>query len=126
MRRLLILGVAISLGCGSADKPIDVAGKVTFRGAPVAEGSIQFMDDRTGRGMQVDLAPDGGYAVRLFAGEYKVAVTPPYMVDNSSGMPNPYYKKVKDIPKKYHSTATSGFTAAVSKDKASHDFNMTP
>jgi len=124
----VLIGVAASsvLGCGSADKPIDVAGKVTFRGEPVAEGSIQFMDDRTGRGMQVDLAPDGGYAVRLFAGEYKVAVTPPYMVDNSSGMPNPYYKKVKDIPKKYHSTATSGFTAVVSREEASHDFNMTP
>lgn len=126
MRRLLILAVAISLGCGSAEKPIDVAGKVTFRGEPVAEGAIQFIEDRTGRGGQVDLGPGGAYTLRLFAGEYKVAVTPPYMVDNSSGMPNPYYKKVKDIPKKYHSTETSGFKVAVSKEKASHDFNMTP
>jgi len=126
MRRLLILGVAISFGCGSAEKPIDVAGKVTFRGEPVVEGAIQFIEDRTGRGMQVDLAPGGGYAVKLFAGEYKVAVTPPYMVDNSSGMPNPYYKKVKDIPKKYHSTETSGFKVAVSKDKTNHDFDMRP
>ena len=126
MRRLLILAVAISLGCGSAEKPIDVAGKVTFRGEPVVEGAIQFIEDRTGRGMQVDLGPNGGYAVKLFAGDYKVAVTPPYMVDNSSGMPNPYYKKVKDIPKKYHSTETSGFKAPVSRDKATHDFNMTP
>jgi hypothetical protein len=70
--------------------------------------------------------PDGGYTVRLFAGEYKVAVTPPYLVDESRGMPNPYYKKVKNIPAKYHSTATSGFTAAVSRDKTTHDFNMTP
>jgi hypothetical protein len=124
---VLIGAAALStFGCGSAEKPIDVSGKVTFRGEPVAEGAIQFIEDRTGRGGQVDLGPDGGYAVRLFAGEYKVAVTPPYMVDNSSGMPNPYYKKVKDIPKKYHSTATSGFTAAVSRDKVTHDFNMTP
>jgi hypothetical protein len=124
---LLIGAVALStFGCGSAEKPIDVAGKVTFRGEPVAEGAIQFIDDRTGRGGQVDLGPDGGYAVKLFAGEYKVAVTPPYIEDNSSGMPNPYYKKVKNIPKKYHSTATSGFTAAVSREKASHDFNLMP
>ena len=124
----LLMGAVVlsALGCGSAEKPIDVSGKVTFRGEPVAEGAIQFIEDRTGRGMQVDLAPDGGYAVRLFAGEYKVAVTPPYLVDNSSGMPNPYYKKVNNIPKKYHSTATSGFTAAVSREKANHDFNMTP
>jgi hypothetical protein len=126
MRRLLILGVAVSLGCGSAERPIDVSGKVTFRGEPVAEGAIQFIEDRTGRGGQVDLGPDGGYTVRLFAGEYRVAVTPPYIEDNSSGMPNPYYKKVKNIPKKYHSTETSGFKAAVSRDQATHDFNLTP
>ena len=124
----VLIGVtALSiLGCGSAEKPIDVSGKVTFRGEPVAEGAVQFIEDRTGRGAQVDLGPDGGYTARLFAGEYKVAVTPPYLVDNSSGMPNPYYKKVKNIPKKYHSTATSGFTAGVSPEKTTHDFNMTP
>ena len=124
---VLIAAAALSaLGCGSAEKPIDVSGKVTFRGEPVAEGAIQFIEDRTGRGMQVDLGPDGGYAARLFAGEYKVAVTPPYIVDNSRGMPNPYYKKVRNIPTKYHSTATSGFTAAVNKGRTTHDFNMSP
>ena len=123
---LIGLAVLSAIGCGSAETPIDVAGRVTFRGEPVAEGAIQFIEDRTGRGGQVDIGPDGAYTLRLFAGEYKVAVTPPYMVDNSSGMPNPYYKKVKNIPKKYHSTETSGFKAAVSRDKTTHDFNLTP
>jgi hypothetical protein len=113
-------------GCGSADKPIDVTGKVTFKGEPVTEGSVQFVEDRTGRGAQVDLGPGGTYKASLFAGEYKVVVTPPYIVDQSQGMPNPYYKKVKNIPKKYHSTATSGLTAVVSRDKTIHDFDLTP
>jgi hypothetical protein len=123
-----LVGAAALLvaGCGSADKPIDVSGKVTFKGEPVTEGSVQFVEDRTGRGAQVDLGPDGTYKVSLFAGEYKVAITPPYMVDESSGMPNPYYKKVKNIPAKYHSTETSQLTAAVRPDKTTHDFNMTP
>jgi hypothetical protein len=123
-----VVGAAVLLaaGCGSAEKPIDISGKVTFKGEPVTEGSVQLIDDRTGRGAEVELGPDGTYKARLFAGEYKVVVTPPYLVDTSSGMPNPYYKKVKNIPKKYHSTATSGLTAVVSPDKRTHDFALTP
>lgn len=121
-----VLAGAIALlaaGCGS-EKPIDIAGKVTFNGEPVTEGQVQFVEDRTGRGGQVDLGPDGAYKATLFAGQYKVVVTPPYIVDNTSGMPNPYYKKVKNIPKKYHSTETSGLTADVSTGKTVHDFDL--
>jgi hypothetical protein len=123
-----VVGAAVLLaaGCGPAEKPIDISGKVTFKGEPVTEGSVQLIEDRTGRGAEVELGPDGTYKARLFAGEYKVVVTPPYLVDTSSGMPNPYYKKVKNIPKKYHSTATSGLTAIVSPDKTTHDFALTP
>jgi hypothetical protein len=123
-----LVGAAVLLaaGCGSAEKPIDISGKVTFKGQPVTEGSVQFIEDRTGRGAEVDLGPDGTYQARLFAGEYKVVVTPPYMVDTSSGMPNPYYKKVKNIPKKYESTETSRLTAVVSPDQTTHDFALMP
>jgi hypothetical protein len=124
----VLVGAAalLAAGCGSAEKPIDVSGKVTFKGEPVTEGSVQFVEDRTGRGAQVDLGPDGAYKASLFAGEYKVVVTPPYMVDDRSGIPNPYYKKVKNIPQKYHSTETSGLTADVRPDKTTHDFALTP
>src|SRR5262245_44539568 len=118
--------VLLVVGCGSADKPIAISGRVTFKGRPVTEGSVQFVEDRTGRGAQVDLEPTGRYQAKLFAGEYKVVVTPPYVVDESSGMPNPYYKKVKNIPVRYHSTETSGLTASVSPGKTTHDFALTP
>jgi hypothetical protein len=123
-----LMGAAVLLaaGCGSAEKPIDISGKVTFQGEPVNEGSVQLIDDRTGRGAEVELGPDGTYKAILFPGEYKVVVTPPYMVDTSSGMPNPYYKKVRNIPKKYHSSETSGLTAVVSPEKTTHDFALTP
>jgi hypothetical protein len=95
---------------GHSDRPV-----------PLAQRGLQAAQQG-----QVDLGPDGGYKASLFAGEYQVVVTPPYMVDHSSGMPNPYYKKVKNIPKKYHSTATSGLTARVAADKTTHDFDLTP
>jgi hypothetical protein len=116
----------LAAGCGG-ETPVDIAGRVTFKGEPVTEGQVQFIEDRTGRGAQVDLGPDGAYKATLFPGEYKVVVTPPYMVDESKGgLPNPYYKKVKNIPAKYHSTETSGLTAPVSADKTTHDFDLKP
>lgn len=116
----------VSSGCGSGDGPIDITGKVTYKGEPVTEGSVQFIEDATGRGAQVDLEPGGTYKASLPKGEYKVVVTPPYIVDESSGIPNPYYKKVKNIPEKYHSTETSGLTASVNPDKTTHDFDLAP
>jgi hypothetical protein len=123
-----LIGVAalLAVGCGSTERPIDISGKVTFKGESVAEGQVQFIEDRTGRGAQVDLGPGGEYKATLFAGEYKVVVTPPYMVDEGSGIPNPYYKKVKNIPAKYHSTETSGLSAKVAPDQTTHDFALTP
>jgi hypothetical protein len=123
---LVTSAVLLAAGCGTAEKPIDISGRVRFKGEPVTEGLVQLIEDRTGRGAEVELGPDGTFKARLFAGEYKVVVTPPYLVDMSSGMPNPYYKKVKNIPKKYHSSATSGLTAVVSRGQTTHDFDLTP
>jgi hypothetical protein len=121
-----LLACVVFVGCTAPERPIIVSGKVTFQGQPVTEGSVQLIDESTGRGAEVDLRPDGTYEASLFAGNYQVAITPPYLVDRSGGIPNPKYKKVKNIPTKYHSTATSGFSAVVSADNAAHDFALTP
>ncbi len=123
----LTVGLVTAVGCGSPpEQPIAVSGKVTFKGEPVTEGTVQFIDDATGRGAQAELGADGAYNASLIAGNYKVLVAPPYLVDNSSGMPNPKYKKVNNIPAKYHSNATSGFSAIVASDKATHNFELVP
>jgi hypothetical protein len=92
----------------------------------VTEGLVQFNDEKTGRGAEVEIGPDGGYQATLHAATYKVLVSPPYIVDNSAGIPNPYYKKVKNIPARYHSTATSGLVAEVSAEKTTHNFALMP
>ena len=122
---VLVLLLAAS-SCGSAEKVYDVKGKVTFSGQPVTEGDVQLIDEKTGRGAQVELKSDGSYETKLHAALYKVVITPPYMVDHSGGTPNPKYKKVNNIPAKYHSTATSGLTADVSGDRTTHDFDLKP
>jgi hypothetical protein len=122
---------AVAAGCesGSGDKPIPIQGKVSFQGQPVAEGSVQFNDEKTGRGAEVKLDPNGTYQAALPAGTYAVVVLPPLVeakVKNQDTPPDTVFKKVKNIPVKYHSTATSGLTAAVAADKTTHDFDLKP
>jgi hypothetical protein len=123
---LTCLGL-LALGCSPGERPITVSGKVTYQGQPVTEGSVQFNDPKTGRGGQFDLGTDGSYQGTLPPAEYAVIILPPELkVESRTGPPDFQYKKVKNIPEKYRSTATSGLLAAVSADKAVHDFEMKP
>jgi hypothetical protein len=121
---LLVLGVL--LGCGSAERPIAIRGKVTFQGQAVSEGTVQFSDPKTGHGAEMELAPDGSYQATLPRGAYSVAILPPLLMVSKGGPVDPQFKKVRNIPQKYRSTATSGLTADVSSDKTVHDFDMRP
>lgn len=122
---LVVLAVGLAAGgCGPSEQVVTVTGQVTYQGEPVGEGTVQFVDDATGRGAEVPLTADGAYSAALPPGNYKVLVSPPYQVDEGSGIPNPKYKKVKNIPEKYQSTATSGLSAVVAADKAKHHFAL--
>jgi hypothetical protein len=111
-------------GCGGG--PVTVRGTVKFEGQPVTEGTVQFNDEKTGSGAEAELQPDGTYTATLPTGSYKVIILPPLVVESAGGMPDPRYKKVRNIPEKYRSTATSGLTATVAPDKAVHDFDLKP
>jgi hypothetical protein len=122
----VVLG-PVGLGCGPGERPVAVRGKVTFQGRPVTEGTVQFNDARTGRGAEAELGPGGSYKATLPPGDYAVIILPPLLfVESRSGPPDPRFKKVRNVPEKYRSTATSDLTAAVSADRAVHDFDMKP
>jgi hypothetical protein len=125
---LATLGLAsLGLGCRQAPTAVAIHGAVTFQGQPVTEGLIQFNDDKTGHGAEVALRPDGTYEATLPPGDYAVVILPPIIVsDGKTGPVDMKFKKVRNIPAKYHSTKTSGLTATVSADKVIHDFDMSP
>jgi hypothetical protein len=116
-----------AFGCSSGDRPVEIRGKVTFQGQPVSEGTVQFNDDKTGRGAEADLQSNGSYQATLPAGDYTVLIVPPMlMAESKSGPPDPKFKKVGNIPNKYRSTVTSGLRATVSAANTVHDFDMVP
>jgi hypothetical protein len=124
--RFAVVVMVVLIGCSTAERPVAIRGKVTFQGQAVTEGTVQFSDPKTGHGAEVELGLDGSYEATLLPGEYTAVVLPPLLMVSKGGPVDPQFKKVKNIPQKYRSTATSGLAAAVSTDKTVHDFEMKP
>ena len=111
------------LGCGGSDVKIGaVSGKVTYRGQPVSEGVVSFIDAQAGTGAEATLSSDGTFSVEtpeggLPVGTYGVSVSPPVYLDSSDPRTPPVQvqKKVKDIPEKYRSHYSSGLSATVNE-----------
>ena len=139
MLRQAIAAAAILLaaGCGGGEEApptASVSGKVTFQGAPVTEGFVNFASD-AGFAASAPLQEDGAYELvtqygDMPTGPYKVSVTPPSPPDTGMGdataeappMPDP-----ENIPKKYREYGTSGLTVEVTEDGANtFDFDLQP
>ena len=116
-------------GCGGSDGPefVPVSGKVTFDGEPVTEGTIMFLNTATQDSRQADLAEGGRYELEVTKGTHQVAIEPIVIEYGGDGNSPPTYdyKKVKNIPNKYRSGATSGFDTTVDGE-AVFDFDMKP
>src|SRR5262249_44731200 len=102
----LVVLPALAAGCSSGRPPPEVQGQVTFKGKPVAEGSVTFLNTTEGGTAGADLKPDGTFVVpgRVFVGDYQVVVTPPVtIVDTDPGRspPAPVEKNMPNIPAKY-------------------------
>lgn len=127
----LMLAVALP-GCGGSDMKIGaVSGKVTFRGQPVTEGTVSFINADAGAGAEAKLGTDGTYAVEtpdggLPVGTYAVSITPPLYLDDSDPKTPPSWveKKVANIPQKYRSHYKSGLTATVQEGDNDVPFDL--
>jgi hypothetical protein len=127
----LVFGLS---GCGGArEKLWPVSGKVTFRGNPVAAGTIRFCDPQTGIDMTAQLHSDGAYevvmarGVGLPAGTYQVAIMPPRMdIPIGATAPPPKAPDRGDIPEKYRLPSTSLLTVTVKPERNRFDVDMQP
>jgi hypothetical protein len=116
----LALTLAITLplaGCGGPELPRmhKVSGVVSFDGKPVNEGTVMFLHAATQDSQQAELGPEGEFELEVREGQHKVAVEP-IVIETPPSATSPGssdYKKVSNIPARYRSADTSGFTANV-------------
>lgn len=131
--------VCTCVGCSgpSAPRTVAVHGKVTYRGQPVAQGTVSFQPVKAAEGYPLrpatgDIAPDGSYQLSTFAagdgavpGEYRVVIV---SKTSEATLENPHAAEHWFIPEKYGNAEQSGLTAIVPADSAEDapiDFDLT-
>src|SRR4029450_9183345 len=103
--------VAALAGCTPAPVTGHVKGKVTFKGQPVAEGMVTFLNLTEGGAAEAPINAGGTYEVQngVVPGEYVVVINPLMeIVDTDPGKspPAPVEKRAPDIPPKYRMQGT--------------------
>lgn len=110
----LLLALVFLSGCGSPEG--SVTGTVTFRGAPVTTGHVNFFDPNRGTGARGELDASGNFALEgtLPPGTYQVYVTPPSPAPPRADVKAPPRKPQPFVvSKKYTAAQTSGLTVTV-------------
>jgi hypothetical protein len=114
---LLLTIAALAVGCGEGGgDTTTVRGKVTYSGAPVTSGLINFQAAGA-KPLGGEIGADGSYEFDLPPGEYTVRIdTPPPMpAGYKEGDPLPKLAP-RQVPEKYSLYDTSGLTVTVGTD----------
>jgi hypothetical protein len=119
------------VACSSGPAKGEVHGKVTFKGQPVKEGLVTFLNLKEGGAAEAQIGNDGSYAVHsgVVVGEYVVEIKPlVHIVDTDPGKspPAPVEKPAPDIPAKYRMQGTTTLRAKVQAGKNEINFEMKP
>ena len=126
----VIAGLSLA-GCSSEPPRGEVQGKVMFKGKPVKEGSVEFLNPTKGGAGETQIGAEGSFNIKggLIVGDYVVIVTPAYhMVDTDPGKtpPSMMPKPAPDIPLKYRNQDTTPLKASVKAGKNEFNFDLKP
>lgn len=119
----IVVLLAVVVGC---NKSVAITGKVTFDGAPIAEGNIIFLSVD---GHEQDAAGniiDGRYTISMPPGKKRVEIFAMRIVKGKFDESNPGEKvplREAYIPAKYNTQ--SKLTFEVTGDSAEKDFKLT-
>ncbi len=137
VRFLLSLGFLVCLiaGCSGGGEGLAVVkGKVSYKGKPVPNGTVNFLPgDGNKPSATGEIQPDGSYTLKTFVsnrpsegaviGKHKVVIVA--MVDMASRLPEERIALPPPIvPIKYTSPATSDLTANVENKENTIDFDL--
>jgi hypothetical protein len=123
-RRFAILPLLlIAIGCNSGEPTTKVTGLVSYKGAPLPSGLINFFPATGGRPIGQTIGSDGKYAIELPPGDYTVVVlasNPPVPAGWKEGDPLP--KPEVTIPAKYGLPTSSPLQVSIPEAKSfEHD-----
>lgn len=126
-----VVATAVAAGCSSGPRTGEVQGKVTFKGSPVTEGRVTFLNPKEGGAFEADIGKDGSYAVKnpVAVGDYLVTISPLMeMKDTDPGKspPAPVEKAAPNIPAKFRMQGTTTLKAQVKAGKNEFNFDMVP
>src|SRR5262245_47864232 len=95
----ILLGVLLA-GCPSGPPTGKVRGKVTFKGKPVAEGLVTFINSKEGGAAEAYLNNDGTYSVLnpVLVSDYQVMITPLTEMKDTDPGKTPPMKVEKNAP----------------------------
>ena len=128
---LLFSGLVLP-ACSSGPARAEVHGKVTFKGQPLKEGTVTFLNTKEGGAAEATINADGTYAVAggAVVGEYdRVEIKPlTEMKDTDPGKtpPSRVEKPAPNIPARYRMQGTTPLKATVKPGKNEINFEMTP
>jgi len=121
----------LTAGCFRGPAMGQVRGKVTFKGKPVREATITFLNPTTGYATEAELQQDGSYVVKtkengLVVGEYIVTVNPLIYLDSSDPKtpPSPTEKPAPDIPEQYRNQGRTSLRATVKGGPNEFNFEL--
>jgi len=128
---LLLIGCLAFIGCVSEPAKGEVQGKVSFKGQPVKEGSITFLNQKGEGDAEAQIGTNGTYTVPggVVVGDYVIEIKPLiHIVDTDPGKspPAPVEKPAPDIPQKYRQQGKSPLRASVKPGKNEVNFEMKP
>jgi len=136
--RILALLIAVgapfisAAGCQRGPLKAEVHGKVTFKGQPVKEGTVTFLNTKEGGAAEARINRDGTYAVEggAVVGEYDRVEIKPLMemkdTDPGKTPPSKVEKAAPDIPAKFRQQGSTPLSASVKAGKNEINFDMTP
>lgn len=110
----VVVCALLAAGCGKGEKPTGtVAGKVSYKGAPLTAGNINLISS-TGAAAMAKIDATGAFKVdgALEAGDYKVYATPPLPEPQAPGTKAAGPPKF-DLPQKFRDPASSGVVVTV-------------
>ena len=117
MQRLFIacspIALMVLIGCGGGDGGATVQGKITYQGAPVTSGIINFKGAQA-QPLGGGIRPDGSYEFVLPPGDYQVRIDAPPVIPSGLKEGDPIPKLGPRLaPEKFADFNSSGLTLTV-------------